>query len=210
MIKRTYYILVEGHSEENYIQRLNGFLRDNEYDFIFESKNLDGCFPKKYELLNGEKTYTRIKNKAKELAKQYKKDSKLIVWLDDDLFKRKQLNKAILEKEICTLNSKNRKFIFCYNSENFEDFLIMHLDDDKFQKWHEICMEHNHFIEPMMASIYEKEIIDNIIKDYSKKMLPSEIEINENVLLRLKKRQENKSYLIKSDFIDFIMGEING
>ena len=209
MIKKIYYILVEGHTEENYIQRLNSFLRENEYDFIFESANLDGCFPKKSELINGEKTYSRIKNKASELAKKYKKGGKLIILLDDDIFKRKQLNKSILEKEIKTLNSKNKNFIFCYSYENFEDFLIMHLDDDKFQEWHNVCIKNNHFTNPMTANIYEEEIKNNIIKDYNKRMLPSEIEINKNTLLKLKNRQENKNYLIKCDFINFLIKEIN-
>lgn len=127
--------------------------------------------------------------------------------MDDDIFKRGEFDKKILEKNMSKLNTISRRIIFIYSYENFEDFLSMHLEQDRFEKWDNICVENNHFENPMIASIYEEKM-QTIISHYSKEKLPSEIQINKEILLLLKERQEDKNFHAKCDLISFLLKEM--
>lgn len=201
--KILYRIVVEGSSEFNYIQKLNIFLRDNEFGFTFATYNLKGVFPSKKD--TEKNSYKRIRIFLKdEVIPNYENKDRLLIWLDDDVFKRGQLDKSKLESDLTKFNTKTRKIVFLYNYENFEDFLIMHLSEDKFNKWHQICAANNHFNNPMIADEYEDKIRKNIITNYKKAIIPDEIEINKETILNLKNRQSNNNCQIKSDFIKHI------
>ncbi len=201
--KKIYYILCEGNSEVNYITKLNKFLDAENYDFTFCPENLNGCFPSKKD--NEQSAYRRIIKIFEE--KLIVKTSKglFLIWLDNDIFKRQGgLNKQILEQKFSKFRTIHKKIEIIYSYENFEDFLSMHLDQKRFEKWENICLENNHFENPMIASIYEEKM-QTIISHYSKEKLPSEIQINRETMLLLKERQNDKNFHAKGDLISFIL-----
>jgi hypothetical protein len=204
--KKIYYILCEGNSEVNYITKLNKFLDQENYNFTFCSENLYGCFPSKKD--NEKSAYRRIIRIFEE--KLIVKTSKglFLIWLDNDIFKRQGgLKKQILEQKFSKFRTIHKKIEIIYSYENFEDFLSMHLDQKKFEKWESICSESNHFENPMIASIYEEKM-QTIISNYSKEKLPSEIQINRETMLVLKERQNDKNFHAKCDLISFLLKEM--
>lgn len=202
--KEIIYILCEGNSETGYITKLNKFLDDNDYNFTFCSENLKGCFPSKTD--TGDGAYNRITNKFKNLLSK-SKNGLFVIWLDNDVFKRGQLKKDILEKQLGKFASIHKKVKIIYSYENFEDFLSMHLEQELFERWEKICLEKNHFETPMVSTVYEP-LIRTIIDGYSKEKLPSEIQIDIDTIRILEERQNNKNFHAKCDLINFIINEL--
>ena len=130
-----------------------------------------------------------------------------MIWLDDDKFKRGELKKDILEKQLGKFASIHKTVKIIYSYENFEDFLSMHLEQKLFEQWERICLEQNHFETPMISTVYEP-LIRTIIKGYSKEKLPSEIHIDIDTIKILKERQNNKNFHAKCDLINFIVDKL--
>lgn len=202
--KEIIYILCEGNSETNYITRLNKFLDNEGYNFTFQSENLHGSLLSKTD--TEKSAYNKITNKFKNLLSKSKKGL-FVIWLDDDVFKRQQLKKDILENLLKNFNSIHKKIKIIYSYENFEDFLSMHLEQELFEQWERICLEQNHFETPMISTVYEP-LIRTIIKGYSKEKLPSEIHIDVDTIKILKERQNNKNFHAKCDLINFIVDKL--
>lgn len=121
----TYHIICEGKSEENYLNLLNKFFCEEEIKCYLKPYSLDGLFPPKNS------PYAKIIERYKEAAINKNKPSeKIIIWLDDDVFKYGKVDKEQLKKRINKeYNKTNVEFFYSY--ENFEDFFIMHFDDYK-------------------------------------------------------------------------------
>lgn len=194
--KEVIYILCEGDSEVGYITKLNKFLDNGNYNFIFHSNNLHGCLKSKTS------PYSKIVSNFEEFSKGIK--GQFLIWLDEDMFKRGQLKENILKNKLKKFISIHRKVEIIYSTQNFEDFLSMHLEQELFEKWEEICLKQNHFNNPMISTVYEP-LMKTIIKDYSKGKLPSEIYIDDSIIERLKNRQDDKNFHAKCDLINFIV-----
>ena len=203
--KEIIYILCEGNSEVGYITKLNKFLDDNDYDFTLQSENLHGCFQSKTD--TEKNAYSKISKIVKKDLLSKSKKGLFIIWLDDDVFKRGELKKDILESRLKNFNSTHKTVKIIYSYENFEDFLSMHLEQKLFEQWEKICLEQNHFETLMISTVYEP-LIRTIIEKYSKEKLSSEIHIDIDTIKILKERQSNKNFHAKCDLINFIVDKL--
>lgn len=84
-------------------------------------------------------------------------------------------------------------FLFSYM--NFEDFLSMHLEQDKVNRWWVLCNGRNHFNSPSHSSEYISEF-EEFIGEYRKGDMP--IDFDCHSLDNLKINQENESIPFKS------------
>jgi hypothetical protein len=150
-------IFCEGGTEKNYIQSLNRLLRDEGIsDITLTAKNLSGVSASNY--------ISKIKQyKAHEL--KYFTD--FYSWLDFDIFKRANKVKGEIQARINGISFYKKTVTSLFNHMNGEDFIILHEEDAKIDKWRQICNNHNHFKTPMTEDIYLplfKELIANYKK----------------------------------------------
>ncbi len=183
---KVYHIICEGSSEEAYLKELNKYLRSNGFEVYLKLYNLYGIAE-----------YSKIKKKYRNVRRCAKKTDKILAWLDNDVFKRGKLSKDELRRILGGF------YNIKYNYENFEDFLVMHLSDEKVNCWQEICRKESHFSEPMNNKAVAK-FIHQIFSGYSKGSLPGEFQINAETLERLNINQEKSSVQSKSDFVEVI------
>jgi hypothetical protein len=139
-------IVCEGFSEVAYIQQLNRLLRE-----LNVSINL--C-PKKVGTGEYKSVMARYKIESKNNLR-----TKVLVWVDYDIYVR---------------NCIQDKVPFMFNKQNFEDFLFLHLDDDKLNVWLSICQAHNHFSEPMYSEEY-MPLVRQHFSNYQKGDLPFDV-----------------------------------
>ena len=178
--KKTIIIVCEGASEKAYLQELNRYLDEKDYFFTFVAKPIN----------NGH--YKPATIKYKSVKTENPKDD-IHIWVDKDTYIRND------EGDGNKYNNKPKTipdFLFSYN--NFEDFLTLHLTNDKLNKWNEICRDKSHFENPMHAVTYEPLYKENIIGKYKKGEMP--FKIDDEHIERLLKNQENQNIYFKSDF----------
>lgn len=152
---KIYIILCEGSSERAYIQLINRFFKENEININFVAKEIGtGHF---YQV---EKAYKENKNKE------------IIIWVDEDIYKRDDKSNGT-----SYLNKKQNIPDYIFTKYNFEDFLVMHLDDDVINKWHQVLNTKGHFNVPLKSNEYIPLIKENIalFQDYEKGDIPFEI-----------------------------------
>ena len=187
---KIYHIVCEGSSEVAYLNELNKYIREAALKIVLVSHNL-----------NGISSYNKIRNdylKVRKHVKNKKNTDDIFIWLDNDVFKREKLSKNKLQQILMGFSGIK------YNYENFEDFLVMHLSDEKIREWRKICIGQNHFNIPMNGEVVEK-LIKSIIPDYLKGSLPKEIQSNlGESLIRLYENQKNSTVEFRSDFADVI------
>ena len=189
---KSIIVICEGKSETKYLQELNRFLRENstENSIVFVHKTV------------GTGHFTEVIKKYRSERKLNKK-ANIEIWVDYDIYKRN-------EQQNCDKYKKKPKGIsdFKFNYFNFEDFLIMHFNDDVLNKWKEICKANNHFNEPMKSEKYLKLIQQNIFADYDKSSLTNLFVFNKQTLENLFKHNAEQSEF-KSDFAEFLENIIN-
>lgn len=184
-------LLCEGESECAYIQVLNRYLRENEYNFKFIPKLIGSGF------------YTEVHKKHQE-ERKYNPRTPIKILLDDDIYvrnegKREQDNSSMLA------NSKF-KDEFLFNTHNFEDFLMLHYDDDTLNLWLAKCSETNHKDSPMHSAQFIP-LIKEIFPDYEKgELLFSSI--NQEKLENLFRHNEDNSIFIKSTFATYLKSRL--
>lgn len=115
--QKPYIILCEGSSEYAYIQILNRILNDNNINISFVAKGI------------GTGHFSDVEKAYKKQCKENKKIDK-VIWVDKDIYKRNDRNNGI---EYAGKADNISDFLF--TTYNFEDFLVMHLDDDTVNKW---------------------------------------------------------------------------
>lgn len=185
MIQRrnTIIILCEGDSENAYIQELNRFLRDKEdYNFTFVTKVIGSGF------------YSIVLKKYNEVRRK-NRNATIKIFLDKDIYVRNE--------RACQTSLENSKIKgdFLFNVHNFEDFIMLHYDDETLNKWLDICKQHNHEKQPMIADDYLPQII-NLISGYQKGECP--FIIDQSYLDNLFAHNTDQNIFIKSDFVTFI------
>lgn len=197
-------IICEGFCEDYYIEKLNSYFKNNVVNYVFKRKNLKGVAKCK------EATFIKINKCLKELTRENINIKKILIWVDDDFFKRRNSNKEELDNYLNEENKKNKRIInreidVKFSYENFEDVLMMHLDESRFSKWYEICKKNKHFKTPMNGEKVEEELKENfsdlkLLKDklaITKYLLP---DINDNNLQLALQRQKDTTKEIKCDF----------
>jgi len=184
-------LLCEGESECAYIQVLNRYLRENEYNFKFIPKLIGSGF------------YTDVHKKLQEERKNNPR-TPIKILLDDDIYvrnegKREQDNSSMLA-------NSGYKGVFLFNTHNFEDFLMLHYDDDTLNLWLTKCSETNHRDFPMHSAQFIP-LVKDIFPDYEKGELLFSA-IDQEKLDNLFRHNEDESIFIKSTFATYLKSRL--
>ena len=182
-MKKAIIVVCEGNSERAYIQKLNRYLRENDYPFTFQAQSV-GC------------------GHYKEVVKKYKKEQKgnrrteILIWVDKDIYVRNERNNRD------QYDRKPRGIPdFLFSCMNFEDFISLH-DTVLLSNWHQTCLDHNHFDNPMNEATYmplwEREIAQN----YKKGSMPFSID-DEKLETLFSNLQEN-GIRFRCGFADYL------
>ena len=190
-IKPHHIIVCEGNSENAYINILNRFLRDNYINKSFIPK------------IVGTGEYSAVTRLFKQIKSNNKRNTSILIWIDHDRYKRNDNHN--MESYV---KKKANIPDFKFNKYSFEDFFIMHYNDDILNKWKEICEKNNHFNLPMKSELAKDLLCKHIFPDYTKSSLLPSFVINEESLNNLFKHQKDPNCKFKSDFADFLMKEL--
>ncbi len=202
--KPSCHIICEGKSEYAYIQELLRYVRDNELNVKFTLRPYNA----------GGGDYNSLIEEYNKQKHTRKNDKDFIIWCDDDIYVRNDMgNKDSYDSKGNDIPN------FLFNTHNFEDFLIMHLEEDILNKWIAACNIAKHFKRPLYAGGkggYEQLLADKEIfytkasgRQYIKGELPDIFKINSQGLENLFKRQIDKKIPFKSLFIDFLKDYLN-
>lgn len=184
---KTIILLCEGASEVAYIQELNRYLRENECDFRFAPKLIGSGF------------YSDVCRKHKE---EYKANPRtpVKILLDDDIYVRNE--NAREQDNSSKLTTCPYKEEFLFNTHNFEDFLMLHRDDETLNLWLAKCAETNHENVPMHSAQY-MPLVKAIFPNYEKGNFPFN-GINQEMLDNLFRHNEGSTIFIKSEFATYL------
>ncbi len=176
---KTIIIICEGASQRAYIQELNRYFEEEEIPLNFIPRPSNGG------------QYTHVVRKYREVRKD-NRTTRIIIWVDWDRYQR---------NDNCDMDNYQRKpddipnFLFSY--QNFEDFLSMHFDHSKMQRWWASCVSRDHFTTPSHSKEYIPAFIAFIGGNYSKGEMP--INIDCHSLNNLKMHQRDTSIPFKCD-----------
>ena len=183
--KKIHVIVCEGNSENAYIQELNRFLDSGDYPFTFVPKPIH----------NGH--YKAVTSKYQDVKKKSPR-SLILIWVDKDTYQRNDENDG---ENYSRKPSKIPNFMF--SVFNFEDFLVMHMDEAIVLKWQDICEKHGHFDMPMHSEQYISLLRENIFPNYKKGELP--FEITKDHFENLLRNQQNQNIKFECDFANMIL-----
>jgi len=176
-------IVCEGHSEVAYIQQLNILLREIGVQAVLHPK------------LVGTGLYSFMMKKYRE-EKRKNRRTEISVWVDYDLYARNYNNC------MTNYNKIKDKIWVMFNRQNFEDFLALHLDDEKLKNWLNVCNAKNHFNNPMHSDMYVPLVQQHLFSDYKKGDLPLELTLE--MIENLFRHHADSKILLSSDFTDFL------
>lgn len=159
-------VVCEGASEWMYLQRLNSFLSSQPFP--------EGWFdvpirfigkPPKTGVGTGE--YKAVEREIRKVGRQNHLLDRF-AWVDADLYVRND--------KACGDNYLNRpKDIapFAFSVLNFEDFLALHFDDDRFFCWREVMRTAGHFNRPLHWEEY-RTLYQQVMPGYHKADIPAD------------------------------------
>ena len=180
-------VVCEGTSEVAYIRELNKFLREQEAHKMFIDKKV------------GTGDYHAVVKKYREVKKQNLK-SHIEIWVDYDRYCR---NDNHNEDDYADRNvSKIPNFLFNYHS--FEDFFVMHYDDEVLNRWQ------GHFVSPLKSDMAESLLRQHLFPEYAKSSLLPDFVVSKEGLRNLFRHQQSQNCRFKSDFAAFLMKELQG
>ena len=197
-INPNYIVVCEGRSEFAYLNELNRFLRELGKTKIKQTKMF---IPK----IVGTGDYYPV---VKEFKKQKKenKNTPIAIWVDYDRYCR---NDNHNKDDYADRNvSKIPNFLFNYHS--FEDFFVMHYDDEVLNRWQDICQLQNHFTQPLKSDMAESLLRQHLFPEYAKSSLLPDFVVSKEGLSNLFRHQQSQTCRFKSDFAAFLMKELQG
>ena len=182
--KRPYIIICEGNSEYAYIQKLNRFLVEHNYDFTLSAR------------IVGTGHY-------KEVQRKYRKEQKnnpnlpIKIWVDRDTYFRND------EGDGYNYEHKSSKIpSFLFSTMNFEDFLALHTDEKTLENWFQVCSRRHHHSRPLKEIEYLPLVKEHLFSNYNKGDIP--FEITSDKLERLFKQKDSPKYFFRCGFADFL------
>lgn len=182
--KRPYIIICEGNSEYTYIQKLNRFLSENDYNFTLNAK------------IVGTGHYKAVQKKYRDERKNNPK-LPIEIWVDKDTYVRND------EGDKDNYKNKSSKIPdFLFSTMNFEDFLALHTDKKTLENWFQICSRKKHHITPMKETEYLPLVKENLFSNYNKGDIP--FEITQDRLKQLFKQKNIPEYFFRCDFADLL------
>lgn len=159
-------VVCEGESEWTYLQRLNSALAGEPFPegWMEVPVRFIGR-PKKTGVGTG-----AFKDVERELRKEIKQNqtAEKWAWVDADLYVRNY-------KDCGTNYQKRASGIpsFHFSIFNFEDFIALHLDDERFGRWVDVMTEAGHFKSPLHWEEY-KVYFEKVMPGYRKGGLPAD------------------------------------
>lgn len=168
MLTTRHIIVCEGESEWAYLQRLQGFLDDQEVP--------PGAFETPLRFIGPEHAITKtgsfgkIKSTYNKTRTANKKVRSIQIWADFDLYHRNDCSCADL---YASKTGGIPDFLFSFH--NFEDFFALHFDGGELDEWFRFGGPTGlrHFITPLHSEGYLPEI-KRIFPDYAKGGLPAD------------------------------------
>ena len=123
---KQYIVICEGRSELVYIQRLQSFLDEQStgWDVPLKFMPVD----------NGNGSCGKVISGYKKQRKENKR-TKIEVWVDYDLYQRND-NSCMDQYRLKPKGIPDFKFSY----HNFEDFLVLHMDEETVQVWRD-CVQ---------------------------------------------------------------------
>lgn len=186
----NYYIICEGNSENNYLNIINRYFRDNNIGKRIIIRTLAGNTDIK-----------NLKNYIKEFSKS--KPDAIYVWLDKDILLYNDKQSIITNIEAINKKRNKAKINIIYSYMNFEDFLSMHFDQ-KCKELQNKLEKKQHFTKPLNSEEYLK-IFKEIFKEYKKGDLQKILkEITSNNILMVKTNQNDNKCKFKCDIIELL------
>jgi hypothetical protein len=199
-------IVCEGESEWAYLQRLQGFLDDQELPSgVFETP-LKFIVPQRVIVKNG--SFGKMASRYKQTRKENKKAS-IQIWADFDLYHR---NDQRCSEYYSAKASGIPDFLFSFH--NFEDFYALHFDGEILEQWLQYgsSVGRRHFAEPLHARDYVPEI-ERIFSGYKKGGLPADF-VSWDSLRKLKANLGHQptsnphNFRDIRSFAEFLIGEV--
>ncbi len=198
---KQYIVICEGRSEYVYLERLQSFL-DNQS----ESWDVPLKFLPKITCENGGGDYKHV---VSGYNGQYKKNKRgrIEIWVDYDIYLRNDRNNLSNYSDKAP-GIPDFKFSF----HNYEDFLVLHMENHLIQNWLTLVKPTGHFVTPLHSKEYEP-LFENIIPGYRKGDLSPDF-ISKDSLLRLKQNVQNPIIRPTVDvrfgnFAEFLIGQID-
>jgi len=200
-------IVCEGESEWAYLQRLQGFLDDQELSPETFETPLQFIVPERVIVKNG--SFGKMTSRYNKTRKVNKKAS-IQIWADFDLYHRNDKKCAVL---YAAKTAGIPDFLFSFH--NFEDFFALHFDGQDLADWLQYGSPagRRHFTAPLHARDYVQEI-ERIFPGYKKGGLPADFVC----WASLKKLKANLEHQPASNphnlqgirsFAEFLIGEID-
>lgn len=190
-VNPNYIVVCEGNSEFAYLNELNRFLRELGQTKMFIPKIVGtGDYYSVVKVFN---------NQRKE-----NKNTPIAIWVDFDRYCRNDNHNkdAFRNRNI----SKIPEFLF--NRHSFEDFFVMHYEDDILNRWQNICQTQNHFTCPLKSDMAESLLRQHLFPEYAKSSLLPDFIISKEQLNNLFRHQQSQTCDFKSDFAVFLMEEL--
>ena len=179
---RHYIIVCEGRSERVYLQRLQSFLesKTDEWNVL--------CFiPQTPAKSDGAEMGGGFYANVVKCYKQHHRSNKrhqIEVWVDHDIYFRQNSAPERRNRENY-LKKPDGIPNFVFSFHNFEDFLVLHMDDMTVQRWRTAFAHADHAAKPLHSDQY-MPLYESIWPGYQKGDLPPNF-ITKESLLRLKR-----------------------
>jgi hypothetical protein len=160
-------IVCEGESEWAYLQRLQGFLDDQELPPDTFETALQFIVPPRVIVKNG--SFGKMKSRYNKARKENKNTS-IQIWADFDLYHRNDKHCA---EHYAAKTDGVPDFLFSFH--NFEDFFALHFDGQELAGWLQYGSSagRRHFTAPLHARDYVPEI-ERIFPSYKKAELSAD------------------------------------
>ena len=186
MNRKPIIVLCEGNSEYAYVQCLNGLMHEIDAPCTFAPKNV------------GFGSFRQMKSAHGKERKQNPR-TRIVALLDHDIYARNERARHDGYQKFKFRND------FKFNRQNFEDFLALHLDDEKLRKWEDVCRAQDHFRTPMLAKDYMPLVRAHLFPGYQKGEIP--FELDNAALQNLFRHNADPTVPFKSDFAAFLLEE---
>ncbi len=160
-------IVCEGESEWAYLQRLQGFLDDQELPPDTFETPLQFIVPARVIVKNG--SFGKMKSRYNKTRKE-NKNAAIEIWCDFDLYNRNDNGCA---DNYAAKTDGIPDFLFSFH--NFEDFFALHFDGGELDEWLRFGgpAGQRHFTTPLHSDGYLQEI-KRIFPGYAKGGLPAD------------------------------------
>lgn len=135
-------VICEGSSEVNYIVRLKAYLAELDLAWVMDSLLIP---------VNAGSGNFHVVEQRIRAERRHQRHGNFITWVDYDIYRRNdnRCNDAYLRrrKDLGT---------FYFSFHNFEDFLALHFDDDRYAAYRDAVIRTGHIDEPLRSDDYDK------------------------------------------------------